>query len=364
MQFKDRLHSMEMMSTNAKAARNPALDFTKGALVLIMVLYHWLNYFYGPHDNRYLRFLTPSFIFITGFLISNVYISKYGISAPQLPKRLLERGLKLLGVFAALNLTKNLLTRETSLSPSTSAAWSAKYFIDMYVTGSAAVGLQAKAVAFYVLVPISYLLILSALLVVLARFYKHTFYAACLVFLVCAVTLDYFELHIYIELLAVGLLGVLAGYLPIERVNALTRHPYWIMLLYLIYLAAVTVWNVVYPLQIIGVLLSLAVIYLLGYSERPPGKIRGCVLLLGKYSLVGYIAQIAILQILHFVLRDVDSEMLVLGISFILAFALTIAAVTILDAARGRSAPSRSSPAPARRSNRPAPPAPCPRRPS
>src|SRR5579872_386052 len=54
--------------------RVPALDFTKGALVLIMVLYHWMNYFIVLDWTyyRYLHFLTPSFIFITGFMISNI----------------------------------------------------------------------------------------------------------------------------------------------------------------------------------------------------------------------------------------------------------------------------------------------------
>src|SRR5690242_13803806 len=91
----------------AKASRIPALDFTKGALVLIMVLYHWINYFIGPDlDYRYLRFLTPSFIFITGFLVSNVYLSKYRVNDPYLPKRLLTRGLKLLAVFIGLNVLR------------------------------------------------------------------------------------------------------------------------------------------------------------------------------------------------------------------------------------------------------------------
>ena len=67
-----------------KANRNPALDFTKGALVLIMVLYHWANYFLNLSWTfyRYLHFLTPSFIFITGFMVSNVYLSKYGPPTP------------------------------------------------------------------------------------------------------------------------------------------------------------------------------------------------------------------------------------------------------------------------------------------
>ena len=61
-------------------SRNSALDFTKGALVLFMVLYHSLNYFRldrgGPYLT-YLRFLSPSFIFISGFLITHIYRSKY-----------------------------------------------------------------------------------------------------------------------------------------------------------------------------------------------------------------------------------------------------------------------------------------------
>jgi uncharacterized membrane protein len=34
-----------MMAPGNKPYRIPALDFTKGALVLIMVLYHWINHF-------------------------------------------------------------------------------------------------------------------------------------------------------------------------------------------------------------------------------------------------------------------------------------------------------------------------------
>src|ERR1051325_736043 len=69
--------------------RDAAIDFTKGTLVLFMVLYHWLNYFVGPqgHYYNYLRFLTPSFIFISGFMISRIQLSRYGFDAWHLSKR-------------------------------------------------------------------------------------------------------------------------------------------------------------------------------------------------------------------------------------------------------------------------------------
>src|SRR5215471_992008 len=82
----------------ADVPRDTAIDFTKGVLVLFMVLYHWLNYFVG-NDGRYydyLRFLTPSFIFITGFMISQIQLRRYDSSGRSLSKRLFVRGLKLL----------------------------------------------------------------------------------------------------------------------------------------------------------------------------------------------------------------------------------------------------------------------------
>ena len=70
------------MSGPEDVDRNQALDFTKGVLVLLMILYHWINYFVGISGPvyTYLRFIPPSFIFIAGFLIANVYPTKYGLN--------------------------------------------------------------------------------------------------------------------------------------------------------------------------------------------------------------------------------------------------------------------------------------------
>src|SRR5271170_5221971 len=104
------VQALDVQATTSvpKPQRISALDFTKGTLVLIMVLYHWINYFVGPQWEyyQYLRFLTPSFIFITGFMISNVYLSKYDAAGPRLSKRLFTRGLKLMAIFLALNVAR------------------------------------------------------------------------------------------------------------------------------------------------------------------------------------------------------------------------------------------------------------------
>ncbi len=48
----------------ASAQRISALDFTKGLLVVSMVVYHTINRFHNEAEwTRYLRFVPPSFIF-------------------------------------------------------------------------------------------------------------------------------------------------------------------------------------------------------------------------------------------------------------------------------------------------------------
>jgi hypothetical protein len=106
---------------------------------------------------------------------------------------------------------------------------------------------------------------------------------------------------------------------------------------YVGYLIAITIWNVVYPLQVVGVCLSLMVIYLLADPKNPPGRLRNRVVLLGKYSLFGYVAQIAILQALHRSLWRGSPSLGVMAASFVAAFALTVLAVEATDWLRARA---------------------------
>jgi peptidoglycan/LPS O-acetylase OafA/YrhL len=325
---------------SSKAQRIPALDFTKGALVLIMVLYHWLNYFVGPQADvyRYLRFLTPSFIFITGFLVSSVYLSKYGVSNPQLPRRLIERGLKILGVFVGLNVIRILLLPPESQAQLLSEHSSIRSLVDIYVIGTNLGGGQGKAIAFYILVPIGYLLILSAVLLIGARYYQYFYHFVFAVSLLSVLVSDsYGTPSANLQLLTIGLLGVILGYVPIDKINRFVKHPYLVSLCYLGYLYAITVWNVIYPLQIVGVCLSLAILYLSGGAAVLEGRVRNIVILLGQYSLLGYIAQIAVLQLLHQGLRHTELGVgSALGVSFFLAIALTILVVDATDRGRRR----------------------------
>ena len=102
-----------------------------------MVLYHWLNYFVGLDWNGYrdLRFLTPSFIFITGFIVSRVYLAKYAYDSPALRRRLVQRGTKLLVLFGVLNLAETAVgVRGFDLSR-LAAAWPASRLHALFVLG-------------------------------------------------------------------------------------------------------------------------------------------------------------------------------------------------------------------------------------
>src|SRR5262245_6271168 len=164
-------------------ARNALFDFMKGALVWVMVMYHWLNYFVSPQGDfyRYLRFLTPSFIFITGFLISYVYLAA-GPPSHNVPKRLMQRGLKILGVFIVLNVLRKFVIPASRAGLMPVNPWSLENLVATFATGNVAAG-GTKGAAFNILVPIGYLLLVSAGAAALCRVYKHIVHAALLCFL-------------------------------------------------------------------------------------------------------------------------------------------------------------------------------------
>jgi uncharacterized membrane protein len=206
----------EIAQTDRKRIdRLPAIDFTKGTLVLIMVLYHWMNLFLTVDGSvyRYLRFLTPSFIFIAGFLISKVYLPQNEMSGWRIPKRLLVRGIKLLGIVLLLNLG----VQAMHLNSFDKEALGGRGFVWAFLTGD-------PPVAFSVLVPIAYVLILSAPLLVVARIYKPVFHAAATALVLLSLGLELNEVRSgYLTVLSIGVLGISMDRFPSsESISVLT----------------------------------------------------------------------------------------------------------------------------------------------
>jgi peptidoglycan/LPS O-acetylase OafA/YrhL len=318
--------------------RDTAIDFTKGALVLFMVLYHWLNYFFGPHGQyyNYLRFLTPSFIFISGFMISKIQLRRYENSA-RLAKRLFVRGLKLLAVFVVLNALVYAALPRVQVPFSfwgkslASLSWAA------FVAGTSTAPIGQKSVIFNILVPIAYLLIVSAV-AVLTRRVRYASYCTLCLLIAAVISIRFWNLEdMYLDLLMVGVLGVVVGFAGSEQMAFVVSHPYILTMLYCLFLAVITIWGVPLPLQIASVILTTALLYTAGSRLATPGAVRRRTISLGKYSLLGYIAQIAILQGLRKISwlsqHGVGAS---LG-ALLLGVLLTVAVVETVDIARQRS---------------------------
>jgi hypothetical protein len=270
-------------------------------------------------------------------MISHVYLSKYDAADPRLAKRLFVRGLKLLAIFIALNVARIFVIPMLGTGALVANPLNLRNIFVVFVSGNLPV-VGAKLVSFSILVPISYVLVFSGLLMYPYRFYRYTFQVVCVLLLLSIAILGLIDAQSQnLELSTIGMLGVLTGFMRITAINDFVRHPYAIAFAYLCYTIAITIWNVPFPLQIVGVVLSLMVIYLIGTSDSEPGKMRSEVILLGKYSLFGYLSQMVILQFLNAGFQHVDPGIAVLGISFVAAFALTIISVEVVDRVRAKA---------------------------
>jgi hypothetical protein len=196
---------------------------------------------------------------------------------------------------------------------------------------------HGKAAAFYILLPISYLLLFSAGLLVLSRYYRHIFHLTAILLGACTLIVRASGTEIAnLELLSIGFLGVLAGQAPIDRISgAISRLGGVLILTYVCYTATITFVPVGYTLQVISVVLNLMLLYLIGMNrQKGGGVLHEPIVLLGKYSLFGYIAQIGILQVLYRISVHVGTGTGIYGLALLGTIVLTALSVVMLDHAR------------------------------
>ena len=322
-----------MSSQPVECGRDQALDFTKGALVVLMVFYHWINYFISTDGMvyRYIRFITPSFIFITGFLVARVYLAKFNKTDLLVQKRLFQRGVKLLALFTALNLAATLVV-SNSYHGSEGVELFFKSASAIYGSGNGGIAV------FQILVPISYVLILSAALLAVRRWMVFPVHAVCFALSACILVVNLCGLKSgNMELVGVGFLGVYFGSFGKHRVNNWMAKIAWVLSGYIVYLAAIAAFEALYPLQIVGVCLNLLLIYWLGAKWTEKGVLLSRILLLGRYSLLAYIAQIVILQVLVRIMQPVSAPVPRLTYSLLGVLILTQLTVEVMEWIRTRS---------------------------
>ncbi len=276
----------------AAKSRDLELDFVKGFLVIVMVLYHAMNYFgeLPAEYYGYLRFVNGSFVFVAGYVVAEFYSEQLGRAKFFGLRRLASRGAKLLCLFTALNLAISGLGM-TNYRHVT-------FRVSDYLANAASIyGSGDAPSAFRILVPISYVLLLSGLYLISRR--SRTILIALTVvtaFLYSFVT-DHVTPNVFF--LLTGLVGLSFGLLKSAISDGQVTS--WPMIV-VGFLALSSVMNDLSGNVLaygVGIALLLKLVYdgarMLPKDSRPVEA----TVLLGKYSLVCYIGQIGFLYLLR-----------------------------------------------------------------
>lgn len=305
---------IETTINSKKFKRVDAIDFTKGVLVILMVVYHSLNY-HGIFPYRYIPFVAPGFVMITGFIVTQLYFPKYGKNIGQLRKRLFERSIKLLLIFTILNLISRTLWPTHNLGILFDIERFFRDWKSIYFVGS------IRGIAFDVLLPISYVLIICALVPRIVSIEKYFIIFFAISFFTVSIILGSYSNSTYIgSMVSVGVIGTAVGLINLQNYHQYLK--LWRVILFFIFLycACEFLLGEKY-VQVPLTMGALIIFYSIGLNVNPKFYINQKILLVGQYSLLSYIAQIAYLKIIFsfFVKTNIKYQNLILTI-FIITF--------------------------------------------
>lgn len=272
--------------------RLAALDWTKGVLIVFMVVYHGINYsVFRPVAFQFLAFLPPSFILLAGFVVGNIYASKYDLRDWAPYGRLLVRGFKILLLFTVANVLLHIYEyRRFGLTEG----------VLEFLTNSQTVFLigNGRVAVFEVLLPIAYFLFAAPILMGLKRFSRWwPILIAAGTFALCLWLQNRGLLFEHLQLFSAGIIGVALGAIPLERINQLASRWWLILLAYAAYRVLSHLYGESYAIQNLGACTTLLLIYALALRASS-GTIGAAMVRVGQYSLFAYLVQIALLQVL------------------------------------------------------------------
>ncbi len=312
--------------------RDLGLDFVKGFLVVVMALYHGMNYFSNVPAEYYgyLRFVNGSFVFISGYVVAAFYAEQARTDRFAAFRRLASRGFKLLCIFSALNLAVSAAGMTNYRDVTFGVSDYLNSAADIYGSG------QARQIAFRILVPISYVLTLSGLYLVSKRsqaiLIALTITAALLWTFIIPVAPNVF-------FVLTGLVGLSLGLLLLKSDFLRQRVERWPLII-IGFIALASVMNDLSGNVLaygIGVGLLLKLVYDGAGLLESDGRVYKWLVLLGKYSLVSYIGQIGFLFLLHRALRGHElAPPLELALAFFTTCAFLLGTCMSLEKLRRR----------------------------
>ncbi len=314
--------------------RLATLDLTKGWLVVLMVLYHTFNYSTQYELGfRYLAFLPPSFILITGMMLTQVYAPRYS-RGEAVDRRLLVRGAKLVLLFTALNVALRLtLSSAHSGGLLRASVWDE--VVSVFVVGN------GYGVAFDVLLPIGYVLLLAPAIVRL-NVAGSMVLPVCATAVACAVTWLEWRYGSYtnLSLVSVGVAGALLGRAPVaDDMERSAAAPLAIIsaLVCVVTTARAADTTLAYLVQSAAAISAVAALSFGSRAVHVPAWVSSPVALLGRYSLLSYILQIAVLHALATAWGRPVPGSIEFATLFTATLMLTLAATAVVEWLRPRA---------------------------
>lgn len=322
-------------SSGEQGARDAALDMTKGLMVIGMLLTHANNMFadFAAYELIYpglIGFISGAWLFVAGYIVGLRSGTSFRRAPGLVTRRLLSRGVRLVGVFVVSNLLLG------HLSPAAcGVAGDRCDLLEIFVLGD-------DRQAFEVLLGIGYVLIFAPIFLRLPRA------STALIVVVLVIGLSVLEaaglvIPLLAWMLACGFAGIALGlyYSPAE-VRAAGSPSAGVMV-------AMLVWVVTKALNVTGmvssispvvyvphVVSSLWLLYVAGEHLKTVTIARRPLALMAQYSLLAYMGQMLLLQVWRILTADVPG-LRTLPVSMVAVLAALLLSLATLSALRRRS---------------------------
>jgi hypothetical protein len=134
----------------------------------------------------------------------------------------------------------------------------------------------------------------------------------------------------HLGMIGYGIMGTAFGLLPLERVAGFARKWLIVVPLYCLYRAGSYFIGEPYAMQLMGVLTGLLMLYSLALALPSKTYVHRQIVLLGRYSLFGYIIQLGIIRVILGIFGPFDTPLAVL-ILMVAALTATWAVTSIID---------------------------------
>ena len=279
--------------------RNNAIDFVKGFLVIAMTLGHTVMYFVDgrPLIMSYLFWPRHGFVFFAGVMCGTIYLDKFQKDKKSVVSKLFVRSLKIIGLFLGLNILIHLVLKQNYTGQNLNLNLILNNLEPIFLTG------DGRLMAFEILIPISYVLLLSLPILYFARFQYFLYFIVVSMMCVSSLTGIKIPSNAYYSLFGAG--GVCAGLICTSLKSKLKNKLIGlvvalILLLYFFVLIPGKVNVMGNPIiSFIFVNVIIAAFYLAGsLLESYRFRVR-VIIKFGQYSLYLYLTQILFLQILY-----------------------------------------------------------------